>query len=173
MNQGVMFVHYITVGRDQNPNNFDNSSNTSYLEQKMSLSRDKTYTYEYNDYIAGFSPGKTVFQDLGNGKISVLTSINIYNPASTDINDLYITQTDSYTLEFTPGTNFSQDLNNRFFQMQQNFEQRDKLNNLAQYQQRALSMTEDKFVEEYQTENPSASESEAKSVYTDARALNQ
>ena len=57
--------------------------------------------------------------------------------------------------------------------MQQNFEQRDKLNNLAQYQQRALSMTEDKFVEEYQTENPSASESEAKSVYTDARALNQ
>ena len=173
MDQGVMFVYDRTGGRDQNPNNFDNSSNTSYLEQKMSLSRDKTYTYEYNDYIAGFSPGKTVFQDLGNGKISVLTSINIYNPASTDINDLYITQTDSYTLEFTPGTNFSQDLNNRFFQMQQNFEQRDKLNNLAQYQQRALSMTEDKFVEEYQTENPSASESEAKSVYTDARALNQ
>ena len=72
-----------------------------------------------------------------------------------------------------PGANFSQDLNNMFYQIQQNFEQRDKLNNLAQYQQRALSMTEDKFVEEYQTDNPSASESEAKSVYTDARALNQ
>ena len=173
MNQGVMFVYDRTGGRDQNPNNFDNTSNTSYIEQKMSLSKDKTFTYEYNDYDAGFSPGKAVFQDIGGGQVSVSLSFNIYDPTSTDINNLYTTTNKSYILPFDASRNYSQDLNNRFFQLQQNFQERDKLNNLAQYQQRAESMTEDKFVEEYQTENPSASESEAKSVYTDARALNQ
>ena len=170
MNQGVLMVFDRSGNKDINPNNLNIIQGSSYIEQMMNLSNTQSFSYkDETNLTAGFSPGEIVFQDLGDGTISISGYTNVYNPNSTDISRQYTRQPMNAAIIKKGNINYAADLNSRFVKLQQNFKELDRLNNLAIYQVRAKQLSETKFIENYISNNPGSTIEQAKDMYKQAK----
>ena len=170
MNQGVLMVFDRSGNKDINPNNLNIIQGSSYIEQMMNLSNTQSFSYkDETNLTAGFSPGEIVFQDLGDGTISISGYTNVYNPNSTDVSMQYTRQPMNAAILKKGNINYAADLNSRFIKLQQNFKELDRLNNLAIYQVRAKQLSETKFIEDYMLNNPGSTTEQAKDMYNQAK----
>ena len=170
MNQGVLMVFDRSGNKDINPNNLNILQGSSYIEQMMNLSNTQSFSYkDETNLTAGFSPGEIVFQDLGDGTISISGYTNVYNPNSTDVSMQYTRQPMNAAILKKGNINYAADLNSRFIKLQQNFKELDRLNNLAIYQVRAKQLSETKFIEDYMLTNPGSTTEQAKDMYNQAK----
>ncbi len=170
MKQGVLMVFDRSGNKDINPNNLNILQGSSYIEQMMNLSNTQSFSYkDETNLTAGFSPGEIVFQDLGDGTISISGYTNVYNPNSTDVSMQYTRQPMNAAIIKKGNINYAADLNSRFIKLQQNFKELDRLNNLAIYQVRAKQLSETKFIEDYMLTNPGSTTEQAKDMYNQAK----